>query len=57
MWDVSENLAFSMKSLVGALVLSTGLEGMWCCMYPYFEELLLLSPSEHNMMYGNTSPS
>ena len=52
---VSENLVFSMKTIVGALTLSVGREGAWSLVRPLFLELLLLSPDETRQTYTNVS--
>jgi len=52
---LTEDLMFSFKAIFGALVLSLGLEATWDCIGPYFQELLLLSPSELRSEYGTKS--
>jgi dsRNA-specific ribonuclease len=47
------DLVFSFKAIIGALVLSLGLEGMWLCLGPMFEEAMLLSPEELRNEYGD----
>eukprot|EP00957_Ditylum_brightwellii_P201071 15323925-Ditylum_brightwellii.AAC.1 len=53
--DMSEDLAFSMKAIAGSLVLSLGLESMWQCLGPLFEELLILSPDDLRREYSHIS--
>lgn len=48
---ITSDLAFSFKSIIGALVLSIGVDGMWQCIGPLFEELLLLSFDEVRTEY------
>jgi hypothetical protein len=43
---VTGDLQFSMKAILGALVLSLGMDNMWNCIGPLFEEVLLLDPAE-----------
>jgi len=49
---ITGDLSFSMKSIVGALVLAMGLDGMWCCIGPLWEEALLLSAEEIRQQFG-----
>jgi len=51
----TEDLAFSLKSIIGALVLNIGLDQMWKCVLPLFAELMLLSPADIRREYGNIS--
>ena len=44
-WIV-EDFNFSMKAVVGALVLAIGMDRMWSCFGPLWEERLLLSAAE-----------
>ena len=48
---ITADLAFSFKSIIGALVLCVGVDGMWQCIGPVFEELLLLSFEEVRREY------
>ena len=48
---LTQDLAYSFKSIIGALVLSNGVECMWRCVAPMFEEILLLSPEETRQHY------
>ena len=52
--DLTEDLAFSMKAICGALVLSLGVDGMWRVMSSLFIEVMLLSPKE-NQRYAEES--
>ncbi len=49
----TENLAFAFKSIIGAMVLSKGLQKMWKIMLPMFEELLILSADEVRNSFKN----
>ena len=49
---ITADLVFSFKSIIGALVLSLGVDGMWQCIGPLFEELLLLSLEEVRTEYA-----
>jgi dsRNA-specific ribonuclease len=51
----TEELMFSMKAIIGALVLSTGVDSMWKYMCPLFDELLLLSADDLTQEYSNHS--
>jgi hypothetical protein len=53
--DLAEDLAFSMKAICGALVLSLGVDGMWRVMSSLFIEVMLLSPEENQRLYGENS--
>ena len=53
--DLTEDLAFSMKAICGALVLSLGVDGMWRVMSSLFIEVMLLSPEENQHLYGENS--
>ena len=53
--DLTEDLAFSMKAICGALVLSLGVDGMWKVMGSLFSEAMLLSPKENQRLYGENS--
>uniref|UniRef100_A0A7S2XPR3 RNase III domain-containing protein n=1 Tax=Attheya septentrionalis TaxID=420275 RepID=A0A7S2XPR3_9STRA len=53
--DLTEDLAFSMKAIVGALTLCLGLDGMWKCIGPLFDELMLLSADELRKEFGSVS--
>ena len=44
--EVSDELQFSMKCIVGAIVLVFGVKDAWSMFRPYFFELLLVSPEE-----------
>ena len=55
--SASEDLQFSMKCIVGALVLAFGVEDAWQNMLrPFFLELLMLSPDELRIAYKDVSP-
>lgn len=41
--DITEEIVFSMKTVVGALCLSIGLKNTWILVRPLFSELLMLS--------------
>ena len=43
---MTDPLVFSFKALVGALVLSCGLDNTWKCLHPVFAEILSLSAEE-----------
>lgn len=43
---LTSELMFSFKAIVGALILSLGLERTWTCLDGFFDEVLLLSPAE-----------
>jgi dsRNA-specific ribonuclease len=53
--SITGDLVFSFKSIIGALVLSIGVDGMWQCIGPLFEELLLLSFDEVTREYSFSS--
>jgi dsRNA-specific ribonuclease len=53
--DDTKELMFTMKAIIGALVLATGMDSMWQRIGPLFEELLLLSADELTREYGNHS--
>ena len=53
--ELTEDLAFSAKAIAGALTLSLGLEGMWQCLGPLFEENMLLSAEELRIHFGDIS--
>lgn len=53
--SITSDLMFSMKSIIGALVLSIGVDGMWSCIGPLFEEVMLLSIDELRRIYPNSS--
>ena len=42
----TSDLAYAFKSIVGSMVLSIGVRGMWQVMLPIFDELLILSADE-----------
>ena len=44
--SITSDLVFSMKAVIGALMLSIGMEGMWTLIGPLFEEVMLLSIDE-----------
>ena len=53
--DLTEDLAFSMKAICGALVLSFGIDGMWSILGKIFTEVLILTPEENQQLFGKTS--
>jgi dsRNA-specific ribonuclease len=53
--DDTKELMFTMKAIMGALVLATGMDSMWQYIGPLFEELLLLSADELTREYSNHS--
>ena len=53
--SITSDFMFSMKSIIGALVLSIGVDGMWRCIGPLFEEVMLLSIDELRRVYPNSS--
>mmetsp|Transcript_24929 Transcript_24929/g.72105 ORF Transcript_24929/g.72105 Transcript_24929/m.72105 type:complete len:144 (-) Transcript_24929:85-516(-) len=53
--DLTEDLAFSMKAICGALVLSLGVDGMWSAMRSLFREAMILTPKENRRLYGKNS--
>lgn len=53
--DVTEDLMFSMKTIVGALCLSVGLKDAWALVRPLFLEVLLLSPDETRHAFAHVS--
>jgi hypothetical protein len=53
--SVTGDLQFSFKCIVGALVLALGTDGMWCCLRPLFEEVLVMTPDELREEYRDTS--
>ncbi|KAI2513467.1 hypothetical protein MHU86_941 [Fragilaria crotonensis] len=44
--SITSDLMFSMKAIIGALVLSIGMDGMWTLIGPLFDEVMLLSIDE-----------
>jgi len=54
---ICEDMVYSFKSIIGAMVLSVGLEGMWNACVPLFEEILLLSPEETRECFKNSITS
>lgn len=52
---ITGDLCFSMKTVVGALVLAMGIDGMWSCIRPLWEETLLLSAEEIRQQFGSSS--
>jgi len=54
-WLITGDLSFSMKTIVGALVLAMGMDGMWACIGPLWEETLLLSAEEIRQQFGCSS--
>lgn len=56
---LTKDLAFSFKCIIGALVLSIGVQQMWHEILPIFEELLILTPDEirDNFKTVLTTPS
>lgn len=53
--DLTEDLAFSLKAICGALVLGTGVDGMWAAIGPLLDEVLILTPKENQRLYGKNS--
>lgn len=54
--EITEDLMFAFKAIMGAYILSTGLERTWNSIFlPYFEELLVLSPHEMRRLYSSSS--
>ena len=53
--SITSDLVFSMKAIIGALVLSIGVEGMWSCIGPLFEEVMLLSIDELRREFKGSS--
>jgi dsRNA-specific ribonuclease len=53
--DLTDGIMFSFKAIVGALVLSIGVDEMWHSIGPFFDELLLLLPSELKALYASCS--
>ena len=54
--NITTDLVFSFKAIIGALVLSIGLENMHACVGgPLLEELYLVSPDEARHIFGNVS--
>jgi dsRNA-specific ribonuclease len=53
--DMTEDLAFSTKCIIGALALSFGLERTWILLFPFFEETSLLSADEMRLHCSNFS--
>jgi len=51
----SDDLQFSMKCVVGALVLAFGVNDAWDILRPFFLELMLLSPEELRTSYMGVS--
>ena len=54
-FEITEELSFSFKTIVGALVLSVGLDHMWRFISPFFIEIMLLSPAELRREYNGIS--
>ena len=52
---LTEDLAFSIKAICGALVLSFGVDGMWSVMGNFFTELLILTPEENQQLFSKNS--
>ena len=52
---LTEDLAFSMKAICGALVLSFGIDGMWSIVGKWFTEALLLTPEDNQRLFGKNS--
>ena len=52
---LTEDLAFSMKAICGALVLSFGIDGMWSIVGKWFTEALLLTPEDNQRLFGRNS--
>jgi dsRNA-specific ribonuclease len=53
--NASEDLQFSMKSIVGAVALSFGVKDAWEMIRPYFLELMMLSPDELRISFDGIS--
>ena len=53
--DITGELMFSIKAIVGALCLSVGLKDAWALVRPLFLELLLLSPDETRKAFAHVS--
>ena len=53
--DVTDDLMFSMKTIVGALCLSVGAKDTWTLVRPLFLELLVLSPDETRHAFAHVS--
>ena len=53
--EITYDLMFAMKAVVGALVLSVGVDTMWRSIGPLFEEALLLSAEELKKEYPHLS--
>ena len=51
----TEETLFAMKAIIGALVLSSGMERMWQFIGPLFEEVMLLSPKESLQVYKDST--
>ena len=51
----SEDLSFSMKSIVGAIALSIGVKDAWKMFQPFFLELMMLSPDELRICFAGKS--
>merc|ERR1712032_1349749 len=54
--EATNELHFSMKCTVGALVLALGASNTWALLRPFFLELMLLSPDEYRRAYEGISP-
>jgi hypothetical protein len=53
--DITGDLVFSMKAIVGALCILFGKDVAWSLIRPVFLELLLLSPEEMRVTYADVS--
>ena len=53
--DAWEDLQFSMKAIVGAVVLSFGVKDAWDMFRPLFLELIMLSPDELRISFAGIS--
>jgi hypothetical protein len=53
--EITDDLMFSMKTIVGAFCLSLGADDAWLLLRPLFLELLLLSPDEMRKAFCNVS--
>ena len=48
---MTDDLQFSFKCIIGALVLALGTDNAWFCLRPLFEEVLVLAPNELREKY------
>jgi len=55
--SIVEDFNFSMKTIAGALVLAIGMDGMWSCLGPLWEETLLLTAEEIRYHFGSCPSS